>query len=56
MPIIDIWINCPSLETADAITEIGIQETGLPEARLQGERGRTVGQLRLFASHILKGG
>jgi periplasmic divalent cation tolerance protein len=21
MPIIDIWINCPSLETADAITE-----------------------------------
>ncbi len=21
MPLIDIWINCPSLETADAITE-----------------------------------
>ena len=39
----------------DAITEIGTQETGLPEARLQGERGRTTGQLRLFASHILKG-
>ena len=39
----------------DAITEIGTQETGLPEARLQGERGRTVGQLRLFADHILKG-
>ena len=38
-----------------AITEIGSQETGLPEARLQGERGRTVGQLRLFAEHILKG-
>lgn len=37
------------------ITEIGTQETGLPEARLQGERGRTVGQLRLFASHILAG-
>lgn len=37
----------------DEITEIGSQETGLPEARLQGERGRTVGQLRLFASHIL---
>ena len=33
----------------DAITEIGTQETGLPVARLQGERGRTVGQLRLFA-------
>ena len=40
----------------DAITEIGTQETGLPEARLQGERGRTVGQLRLFADHIEAGG
>ena len=40
---------------ADAITEIGTEETGLPEARLQGERGRTTGQLRLFAEHILKG-
>jgi NADP-dependent aldehyde dehydrogenase len=39
----------------DEITEIGTSETGLPEARLQGERGRTVGQLRLFAEHILKG-
>ena len=37
------------------ITEIGTQETGLPAARLEGERGRTVGQLRLFAEHILKG-
>ncbi|EAR52439.1 hypothetical protein OG2516_08177 [Oceanicola granulosus HTCC2516] len=40
---------------AEAITAIGSAETGLPEARLQGERGRTVGQLRLFADHILKG-
>lgn len=39
----------------EAITQIGTQETGLPEARLQGERGRTVGQLRLFASHIRDG-
>lgn len=39
----------------DAITEIGCQETGLPEARLVGERGRTTGQLRLFADHIEKG-
>ena len=39
----------------EAITEIGTQETGLPEARLQGERGRTSGQLRLFASHIRAG-
>ena len=40
---------------ADAITEIGTQETGLPEARLNGERGRTTGQLRLFADHIRQG-
>ncbi|WP_103336600.1 aldehyde dehydrogenase (NADP(+)) [Pseudotabrizicola formosa] len=39
----------------DAITEIGTQETGLPAARLQGERGRTTGQLRLFAAHIRDG-
>lgn len=40
---------------ADAVTEIGCQESGLPEARLQGERGRTTGQLRYFADHILQG-
>ena len=39
---------------AEEITLIGCQETGLPEARLQGERGRTTGQLRLFAQHILQ--
>jgi 2,5-dioxopentanoate dehydrogenase len=38
----------------DAITAHGTAETGLPEARLIGERGRTTGQLRLFASHIRK--
>lgn len=40
---------------AAAITQIGCEETGLPVARLEGERGRTVWQLRLFASHILSG-
>ncbi|GAA0239775.1 aldehyde dehydrogenase (NADP(+)) [Marinomonas primoryensis] len=39
----------------DQITEVGVQETGLPAARLQGERGRTTGQLRLFAERILSG-
>jgi len=39
----------------DEITEIANQETGLPEARLEGERARTVGQLRLFAEHIENG-
>ncbi|SDJ11574.1 aldehyde dehydrogenase (NADP(+)) [Aliiruegeria lutimaris] len=37
------------------ITAMGTKETGLPEARLNGERGRTVGQLRLFADHIEAG-
>lgn len=39
----------------EAITETGSAETGLPEARLEGERGRTTGQLRLFAECITKG-
>ena len=37
------------------LTAIAHGETGLPVARLEGERGRTTGQLRLFASHIRKG-
>ncbi|QEN85943.1 aldehyde dehydrogenase (NADP(+)) [Labrys sp. KNU-23] len=37
------------------ITAIGCQETGLPEARLNGERGRTTSQLRLFAQAIRNG-
>jgi NADP-dependent aldehyde dehydrogenase len=39
---------------AAAITAIACQESGLPQARIEGERGRTTGQLRLFADHILK--
>ena len=39
----------------DTITEIGTAETGLPAGRLEGERGRTTGQLRLFAAHIRDG-
>jgi NADP-dependent aldehyde dehydrogenase len=40
----------------DALLERAHQETGLPMARLQGERGRTTGQLRLFAKEVLEGG
>jgi NADP-dependent aldehyde dehydrogenase len=36
----------------DDLTAMGVKETGLPAGRLEGERGRTVGQLRLFAEHI----
>jgi 2,5-dioxopentanoate dehydrogenase len=39
---------------ADQITEISTQENGPPAARLEGERGRTVDQLRLVASHVFK--
>lgn len=37
------------------LTEVAHRETGLPPARLEAERGRTTGQLRLFADHIRKG-
>ena len=32
-----------------------MQESGLPRPRLEGERGRTIGQLRLFATTIRQG-
>ena len=47
---------------ADEIMNIGdslisrcMEETGLPEARLTGERGRTVNQLKLFAGLLREG-
>jgi len=39
----------------DPLIERAHAETGLPLARLQGERGRTVGQLRLFAKVVRDG-
>ena len=33
----------------DDLVQIATAETGLPAGRIQGERGRTTGQLRLFA-------
>ncbi len=39
----------------DELTERVVAETGLPEARPTGERGRTVGQLRLFAAVVRDG-
>jgi alpha-ketoglutaric semialdehyde dehydrogenase len=47
---------------AEEITALGedlitrcMDETGLPEARLKGERGRTVTQLKLFAGYLREG-
>jgi 2,5-dioxopentanoate dehydrogenase len=39
----------------DALVERAMQESGLPQARLTGERGRTTGQLRLFARVLREG-
>ena len=39
----------------DALIERSMQETGLPRPRLEGERARTAGQLRLFASVLREG-
>lgn len=38
-----------------ALTERGTAETGLPASRLDSERGRTVGQLRMFAEVVRQG-
>jgi 2,5-dioxopentanoate dehydrogenase len=43
------------LDNADALIGRAHAETGLPQARLQGELARTVGQLRLFASVVREG-
>lgn len=47
---------------AEEITDLGdelinrcMEETGLPEARLKGERGRTTSQLKLFARYLREG-
>lgn len=43
------------LAIGDELIESAMSESGLPRARLEGERGRTVGQLRLFADVVRKG-
>jgi NADP-dependent aldehyde dehydrogenase len=43
------------LAIGDELIERAMAETGLPRARLEGERGRTVGQLKLFASVVRQG-
>lgn len=43
------------LDLGPALIQRAMQESGLPQARLEGERGRTVGQLRLFAKVVRDG-
>lgn len=39
----------------DALVEVYTSESGLPAGRAKGERGRTIGQLNAFATHIEQG-
>ncbi|MDF2600861.1 MAG: Aldehyde Dehydrogenase [Methylobacterium brachiatum] len=43
------------LDIGDDLVTRCMQETGLPRPRIEGERGRTVGQLRLFAGVLREG-
>ncbi len=43
------------LAIGDALIVRAMAESGLPRARLEGERGRTVGQLKLFADLLREG-
>ncbi|TAL96719.1 MAG: aldehyde dehydrogenase (NADP(+)) [Paraburkholderia sp.] len=42
-------------ELGDALVQRAHEESGLPKARLEGERGRTTGQLKLFAQVVRAG-
>ncbi|MET1259161.1 aldehyde dehydrogenase (NADP(+)) [Flagellimonas sp. DF-77] len=42
-------------QLGDDLIQVYCQETGLPEGRAKGERGRTMGQLRSFADLVEKG-
>ncbi|SPC18362.1 Alpha-ketoglutaric semialdehyde dehydrogenase [Cupriavidus oxalaticus] len=43
------------LALGDALVDRCVAESGLPRGRIEGERGRTVGQLRLFAGMLRQG-
>ncbi len=43
------------LALGDTLIQRAMAETALPQARLEGERGRTMGQLRLFAQLLEEG-
>ncbi len=49
-------IGAEIMNIGDVLIETAMRESGLPRARLEGERGRTVGQLGLFAKTLRAGG
>jgi 2,5-dioxopentanoate dehydrogenase len=44
------------LDIGDELVTRAVAESGLPRGRIEGERGRTIGQLRLFAATVREGG
>ena len=44
------------IEIGDELIERAMAESGLPRPRLEGERGRTTGQLEMFADIVERGG
>ncbi|WDD91317.1 aldehyde dehydrogenase (NADP(+)) [Burkholderia sp. FERM BP-3421] len=49
-------IGAELVALGDALVERCCAETGLPRARIEGERARTVGQLAMFATLLREGG
>ena len=43
------------LNLGDALIDMAVRESGLPRGRIEGERGRTIGQLRMFAGAVRRG-
>jgi len=43
------------LALGDTLVQRAVSETGLPQGRIEGERGRTIGQLKLFADVVRAG-
>jgi NADP-dependent aldehyde dehydrogenase len=48
-------IGAEIIEIGDDLIVTAMRESGLPRARLEGERGRTVGQLKMFADVVRRG-
>ena len=48
-------IGVQIMALGDTLVTRAMQETGLPQARIVGERARTVGQLQLFAQLLREG-
>ncbi|WP_260596854.1 aldehyde dehydrogenase (NADP(+)) [Sphingomonas endolithica] len=49
-------IGAEIVALGDDLIVTAMRESGLPRARLEGERGRTVGQLKMFADVVRRGG